>query len=376
MYKGDQNDWIILPPKGLGVTKTRYKDEELAKKTALLVAEAWEKKRQIRAIQGGKATLAGVVELFKRDQLKFMPWGEKARANNILKFNRIAREEGHRLIEDTNSAFISQWLTTQYDKANTYNAWLDRWQDLYRYALVQHIIAVDEAAKVPRRSGSLVIEANQKDRHELEVEWFLAIRDKAPPWLALAMDISLVTLQSAHEVLNLEHSDFRNGYVYIIREKVSHLSDAAFLAIKETGELREFKSRALLLDGVLSPFLVHRAGKNRSRDHDEIDDPNWHWSKVSVNYMGRAFKKALHAAQVCQHLEPEQEPTFHEIRGLGSRVCAEKLGMEKHSISILMAHADESTTDLYLKGGRKKKAVRDSAYTVVQAPWTLAQMTG
>jgi hypothetical protein len=74
-------------------------------------------------------------------------------------------------------------------------------------------------------------------------------------------------------------------------------------------------------DGVLSPFLVHRAGKNRKRDADEIDDPNWHWTKVSVNYQGRAFKKALHAAGMYAHLEPEQEPTFHEIRGLGSRLC-------------------------------------------------------
>jgi hypothetical protein len=130
-----------------------------------------------------------------------------------------------------------------------------------------------------------------------------------------------------------------------------------------------------MLDGVLSPFLVHRAGKNRSRDYDEVDDPNWHWSKVSVNYMGRAFKKALHASGVYQQLEPEQEPTFHEIRGLGSRICKDR-GMEKHSISILMAHADEATTDLYLKGGRKKKTLRDSDYTIVQAPWTLAQMTG
>jgi len=374
MYKGDQNDWIIIPPKNLGVGKTRYRDEELARKTALLIGEAYEKKRLIKAIQGGKATLAGVVELFKRDQLQFMPWGEKARANNIMKFERIAREEGHRLIEDTNSAFISKWIGSQYDKANTFNAWLDRWQDLYRYALVEHIINVDEAAKVPRRSGSLVIEANQKDRHELDLAGFLAIRAKAPHWLRLSMDISLVTLQSAKEVLNMEHTDYRNGHLYVIREKVSHLSDAAFLAIRETGELREFRSRSRE-DGVLSPFLVHRAGKNRKRDADEIDDPNWHWTKVSVDYQGRAFAKARVAAGIYVHLSDEQQPTFHEIRGLGSRLCKD-LGQEKHSISILMAHADESTTDLYLKGGRKKKALRDSDYTVVQAPWTLAQLTG
>jgi hypothetical protein len=110
-----------------------------------------------------------------------MPWGDKARANNVMKFNRISREEGHRLIGETNSAFIQQWIGSQYDKANTYNAWLDRWQDIYGYALVQHIIEVDEAIKVPHRSGSQVIEANKKDRHELDIRGYLAIRAKARP---------------------------------------------------------------------------------------------------------------------------------------------------------------------------------------------------
>jgi hypothetical protein len=120
---------------------------------------------------------------------------------------------------------------------------------------------------------------------------------------------------------------------------------------------------------------VHRKGKNRKRDADEIDDKNWHWTKVSVDYQGRAFAKARDAAGVYQHLSADEQPTFHEIRGLGSRICKDK-GMEKHAISILMAHADEATTDIYMNGGRNKKALRPEDYTIVQAPWTLAQMTG
>jgi hypothetical protein len=65
MYKGDQNDWIIKPPKGLGVTVTRYKDEELARKTAALIAEAYEKNRLIRMVQGGEAFLMGVMGMSK-----------------------------------------------------------------------------------------------------------------------------------------------------------------------------------------------------------------------------------------------------------------------------------------------------------------------
>jgi hypothetical protein len=64
-YKGDQNGWIIKPPKGLGVTVTRYKDEELSRKTAALSAEAYEKKRLIGMVQGDQAFLMGVTGMSK-----------------------------------------------------------------------------------------------------------------------------------------------------------------------------------------------------------------------------------------------------------------------------------------------------------------------
>ena len=48
--------------------------------------------------------------------------------------------------------------------------------------------------------------------------------------------------------------------------------------------------------------------------------------------------------------------------------------MEKAAIKILMAHADEKTTDIYFKSGNK--ALRDSDFVIVEAPMTLAEMPG
>ncbi len=41
---------------------------------------------------------------------------------------------------------------------------------------------------------------------------------------------------------------------------------------------------------------------------------------------------------------------------------------------MLMTHADQKTTDIYLNGGAE--ALRDEHFVIVEAPLTLAQITG
>jgi integrase len=368
MYKGDRNDWLVKPPKGLGVTTTRYTDEELCRKTALLVAEAYERLRQKRMLDVGKPTIAGVIDKWMEDQLRFMGWKEGTRNNAISKFNRIKRELGDRRIDETDSLFITEWIQAFCHTADTYNKWLDIFLLIWTFAVSRKMVPVNEAAAVIRRSNSLVVEANQKVRHPLTIQGFQAIREQAPSWLQLAMDIALVTLQGRSEVCSMRHDDFREGYLFVIREKTSTKSDAAFIKIKLTDDIRELRSRALRLDNFVSPFLVHRSPKRRKRA--ELDALE-HWTEIRPQYLTDAFQKARDASRAFTHLRDEERPTFHEIRGLGARIC-EGLGMADSAVQVLMAHSDKKTTEIYLRGGRE--ALRDSDFVAVEAPMTLAQM--
>ena len=89
------------------------------------------------------------------------------------------------------------------------------------------------------------------------------------------------------------------------------------------------------------------------------------------DYLTKAFAKARDQARIYADLRDEEQPTFHEIRGLGSRMLKER-GMEKTAIKILMAHADEKTTDIYLKKG--KTALMDNDFVTVDAPLCLAEI--
>jgi hypothetical protein len=63
-----------------------------------------------------------------------------------------------------------------------------------------------------------------------------------------------------------------------------------FIKIPLTAELEAIRARALRLDAIVSPFLVHRAPERRQRRFMEGKD---HWSKVNEGYLSKAFQAAL-----------------------------------------------------------------------------------
>jgi enterobacteria phage integrase len=351
----------------------RYRDLDAAVEAATLLREAVERERQARLLDAGKATIAGVVDKFITDQVQFMPWKKGTRTNNLAKLNRIKRELGARVIDRTDAVFLDEWLTGFCFNADTWNKWRYALVLIWKFALSRGLARSNEPERVLERSNSLVIEANQKQRQSLTVEGYKAIYACAVPWLKLAMDISLLTLLGRSEVINLKHADFRSdGYLYVIREKVNATSDAAFMRIEITPELEKLRTRALALDNVVCPYLVHRApDKRKRRDLDSKKGKHWAW--VIPNYLTTAFADARDQSGHYRHLETNAKPSFHEIRGLGSR-RAEDLGMDQKAISMLMSHSDPKTTRIYLAGG--VEALRPEDYIVVRAPLSIAALIG
>jgi hypothetical protein len=51
----------------------------------------------------------------------------------------------------------------------------------------------------------------------------------------------------------------RNGHLFVIRDKTSGDSEMAFIKIALTEQIEDTSRRSLRLDGIASPYLVHRA---------------------------------------------------------------------------------------------------------------------
>jgi enterobacteria phage integrase len=327
--------------------------------------------RQRDASEGRLATFRPVIDLWIKEELPNKPWSPGYKVNQLTKMRRIQRELGDMPIRDADSRLIKTYLLSFCAKGELFNKWLRVFGILCAFALEtkQAQVTLNEAANVVPRSESKKIEVNRKTRTALDVDGFNAIHALAPPWLQLAMEISLLTLMARSEVLALRHDHFRNARVYVIRKKVAADSDMGFISISLTPEFESLRSRALRLDSVFSPYLIHRQPTSRKRLRESQNTEEW--ARISGDYLTKAFQEARDATGLYETLKAEQRPTFHEIRGMGSRI-AKALGAPQADITGLMQHSNPRTTQIFLQGG--EKLLTDADYHPVSTLFSVASI--
>lgn len=363
---GRDGSWFVRNP--ITGKKKRFTDEALAREAAEALAAWVEKERMLRLLDAGRPTVAGLVDRWEQDRLQFMPWDTGTRRNMLAKMRRIRRELGERTVASTDRLFLEDWLSSFCRTADTFNDWRYALVLLWQVAVLRRWADVNEPDLVPARSTSKKLEANRKQRERLDIDGFWEIHAAAPPWLQLAMEQSLITLQARQEICNMQHAHYRDGYLYVIRDKVSGDSDMAFIRIAITDELEAIRRRSLTLYGVASPYLVHRPPERRRREWIEGKP---HWTYVNPGYLTHVFRDVRNSIDRFAAMPPAARPGFHEIRSLGARTYR-KLGVAEDAIQALMTHAHKRTTQIYLDRGAA--ALTDDDYVPVTATLRLEDL--
>lgn len=367
---GDRGGWVVVNPTNGKKRRFTAAQEAQARETARLLNDYLEKQRQRDLLNAGKPRLNEVIDRWIREQLDLQPWDTSTRQTALLRLARIKRELGKddALIQDIGVVELGRWLGKAAPKADPFNKWRQILVLVWGFAVVEGLANANEAEKVPRRSTSRKIVSNRKRRQPLDGAGYKNIYAQGDALLQLAMDISLVTTMSRNEVCGLRHDDYRDGYVYVIRDKTAADSERAFIRIRITPQLEEFQERARKLDNIACPFLLHRR-PNRMQRRWTKNKP--HWAYVNPDYLTRLFNEACAKVERFREMEPGQRPTYHEVRGLAARLAKAK-GRDISKIRDLMAHADEKTTQIYLQGGRR--ALTDDVFVKCEAPFTVREL--
>jgi hypothetical protein len=87
----------------------------------------------------------------------------------------------------------------------------------------------------------------------------------------------------------MRHTDYRDGHLFVIRNKVSRDSDMGFIKIAITMQLEDIRRRSRKVDSIASPYLVHRAPDRQRREWTEGKP---HWTFVNPGYLSKAFAEA------------------------------------------------------------------------------------
>lgn len=190
----------------------------------------------------------------------------------------------------------------------------------------------------------------QKVRQRLNLEMFKAIEAEAPTWLKTSMRLAL---QTTHAVLEVSKAKYRDcewyespqnengllvyGVLRIHRQKVQ-AKEASRVAIPITPALKAVIDESRQ-DHILSPYIVHK----RKTDNNPVAKGLTHETQLTTRLISSTFSELRDQLGVCDHLEPEARPTFHEIRALSIHLFTQ-MGIDPQARA---AHTDAKSTKIY-----------------------------
>ncbi|MCA6058302.1 phage integrase Arm DNA-binding domain-containing protein [Thalassolituus sp. ST750PaO-4] len=251
------------------------------------------------------------------------------------RLNALSKDLGHYLADDLTVKACAEWLDGF--KGNAYTKHRGTLIKVCTFAVSKGLMRVNvglNTMTAPRLT-------EKKRRRPLSKEWYDLIYQGAPEWLQVAMALALVTLQRRGDLVLARFNDIEGDRLKIIQAKTEQHGHRAFLKIQIGESLAGIIERSQQIKPLNCPFIVHRLPARRIPF-----DGQEHHGQVQGDYLGKTFQKVRDQIPVFKEMEPEERPTFHEIRALGGALYLRQ-GFSKEYVNLLMGHTTQKMTDDY-----------------------------
>lgn len=288
-------------------------------------------------------TVSHLIGRFRKELLPTKGFADSTKRIYEYRLGRIDRDLGNRAIEAMGVRDVSDYLDSNFER-DAYIKHRSTLIELFRFAIMKGLYPSDSGnpAEITYAKTDY-----GKSRKRMTLDQFRAIHALAQPWMQIAMELALITLQGRAEIINMKFADLNDGILRVVRQK-TQAHEHAYLAIQSTNQLESILARARRT-GIASPYIVHRAPDRRISSTEKD-----HWTQLTPNHFTSEFRKVRDKTTLFDRTDRLTRPTFHEIRSLGSWLY-EKQGFDTASyIQPLMAHADEKMTKLYQSGHERK----------------------
>jgi len=285
-------------------------------------------------VVGSREKVADAIAIFRRDDIPVRGWAPKTAEVYESVIRRIESGIGSRQVEDVTVRECAEFIraVTQSDRARQQFRLVLGW--IMACAVQEGWIDTNPVLSTRRFQ-------HERKRARLTKEAYASIREKAKPWLRLAMDLSLITLLRRDDIVSLKFTDLRDGAIWVIPQKTEG-STLVKLKIRIGDELAGLLEQAR--DGVPSPYIIHRL-PDKARPSNMRSSARQHHTQVMPEQLTRAFQDARQMAGITG----ANPPSFHEIRSLGGALLTEA-GWAMDQIQGLMGHSSASMTEHYLEG--------------------------
>lgn len=281
----------------------------------------------------GAETITKIIQRFRDEYLSEKHLAARTLSETEYRLKRIERELGDRTIESFDLKALSDWLKPL--TRETYIKFRALWIDIYKFACAvgscDRNIAELTLAKAP----------GERKRKRWTLEQFKATRENAEPWLRVAMDLALITLQRREDLTQMRFDHIDSNRLLVRQHKTGKR-----LAIKIGAELASIIAAAKVRDFVCPNIIARKPAKSRKGKKD-------HLFQVLPSFLSQAVADARDATDKFSDYADGERPTLHEIRSLGAHLYREA-GYAEDYIQALLGHADVAMTQHYLDGHREE----------------------
>lgn len=278
-------------------------------------------------------TIASIIKKFRIEYLPEKNYAERTLSECEYRLLRIERELGANAWASFDLRALSDWLRPLTREA--FIKYRNQWIDIYKYAcsigLSERNLAEMTLAKAP----------GARLRKRWTLEQFKAAREMAAPWLQIAMDMAVLTLQRREDLCAMRFEHIDGDRLLVKQHKTGKR-----LAIHIGEQLREVIEAAKTRD-FLCPYILARIPENARQGSKS------HLFQVLPNFLTQSVAEARDATDKFEKYQDGEKPTLHELRSLGAHLYREA-GYSEEYIQALLGHTDAAMTQHYLDGHKEK----------------------
>ena len=316
-----------------GMGSNKAKANAAARKLNAMLMESTDHVTKVVTV--GVPTFSELIKRYREERVVELDYKPKSLEELGYRLNHLEKDLGQYLLTDFTIKQISDYLDRTY-KNNAYIKHRGDLKKIFQWAMTKGLMEANPAADtLPKKEP-------KKKRKPLTKGQYDLIYEVADEWLQITMDFALVTLQCEGDIVQLNHSDIKDGYLYLVQAKTEKWGLSARLRIKIGSSLQSILDRSKALPPEC-PYIIHRQPIKRRKSVEKD-----HVAQVTGEYLSKAFKKVRDKVPGMLFLAPEERPTFHEIRALGGYLYEQRPNCDREFVQKLMGHTNQKMTSHYV----------------------------
>ena len=291
---------------------------------------------------------------FRLHDPKRKAYAERTRSEQDFRLNVYAKTWADKTVGDIATIDVAKELNKLSD-----NAYVKHRADLYQlfqFAGHQGYISVNPVAITLAKKEAKKI----RQRHTLEGFNKILKAAEGDPFLHRAMRIALYSLQRRDDLVRLHKVDNKvdltRNSITILQRKTRNYKNPVWIEIDMGSELRAAVEECLR-SPILCPYLIHRRPGKMPKKGQLT---KLHPFAVTPAYLSKEFTRVRDACGAYADMKPEERPTLHELRALGTHLY-EQAGYSDEYIMALTGHAKMETLDRYKRDHAVTSARKVSA---------------